>query len=1041
MRCHWFYHVTIFVVGMLPCLFAALAPAQYEALQDLYISTGGSNWRWFENGAQWDFSSGSDPCEDSWEGIVCVGKNVVSITLNFCHLVGSIPPSIGNFSFLDQLSFEYNHLTGSLPSTVGKLRLMTGLYLNDNFLSGQIPPTIGNLANLIQLNFDFNRFSGSIPSEVGNMANLVGLGVNNNHLTGTIPTTIGQLSNIAGIRVHNNKLIGTIPDNLQNCSAVIDFGMFTNFLTGTIPTNINHLSKMSFIQLNNNMLSGVIPSGISQLSALTVFAVNDNALTGPISQLFNARSQTQLNTIQLSNNQLTGTLQSDLFHLPALVNVAAVSNCLHGSIPASVCAAQQLVTLALDGLRAATSCQIPLLSLGISKSYIVNSPVTGTIPACLFQMPRLKTLHLSGNGFVGRLDASNISDSLIDLSLSHNSLTGSIPLAIQSKHWASLDLSFNRLGGTLSPEFANRYPVSRIAYNRSVDIVYNTSISLQNNRISGRLPRPIIVAPSVSVLRGNLFTCDWDRSDLPPADDNAANYACGSQALNVAYIGWVVLIGLAIATVVLAARYALTPCGSWAFFQWLSETWRVWLLWYTLFDSDTEVQLAVPALCRVLDLCRQIVRICSILGGCIVCLCLPLYMTLSIFYRTHAEEYGWTASAAFQEGGVATGLKLAIFVLLTAFVMYLMQTVVLGRHVMSSHDDAGKTATAASSSARRMWHHRTALAVFVLVNTIVVVGVNIAFVVIALRENSTTVALSQIALALFKLVWNNFSTSGKLLLWFRRCMLRWLHPQSSETVAEASSIHDEEDAHERSVMQFTLLCVAMFNTLTIPCLVAAVISPYCFYNVFNLAPTVTSVYVLQQCTDADGVVCLTYRPYPQKTSFSPPFVYSYQCSSSLITYYTPTFVYMCVMSTVGTPLLQWCALYVHLHVRNANAQWAVSPILPKLLLPLTVSPHSTTEHQLNPILQGRDAVADEGAVVERDAHTTATAECVQQRVDPHRLLRSLMVYLGLLLTFGLVYPPLAFPSSMHCLRPEGKGDKASSAFSIAISGIADQCHL
>eukprot|EP01034_Spumella_vulgaris_P046051 gene46051-57412_t len=44
----------------------------------------------------------------------------------------------------------------------------------------------------------------------------------------------------------------------------------------------------------------------------------------------------------------------------------------------------------------------------------------------------------------------NVSATLTDLSLSHNQLTGTIPLQIQSHPWSSLDLSFNKLTGVLS---------------------------------------------------------------------------------------------------------------------------------------------------------------------------------------------------------------------------------------------------------------------------------------------------------------------------------------------------------------------------------------------------------------------------------------------------------------------------------------------------------------------------------------------------------------------------------------------------------------
>ena len=63
----------------------------------------------------------------------------------------------------------------------------------------------------------------------------------------------------------------------------------------------------------------------------------------------------------------------------------------------------------------------------------------------------------------------------MDLSLSYNLLTGSIPSNFQEKNFKNnFDLSFNRLSGYLLSSF-----------NASYD---NRSLSLNNNRLSGFIP-------------------------------------------------------------------------------------------------------------------------------------------------------------------------------------------------------------------------------------------------------------------------------------------------------------------------------------------------------------------------------------------------------------------------------------------------------------------------------------------------------------------------------------------------------------------------
>eukprot|EP01034_Spumella_vulgaris_P047397 gene47397-biopygen15631 len=70
-------------------------------------------------------------------------------------------------------------------------------------------------------------------------------------------------------------------------------------------------------------------------------------------------------------------------------------------------------------------------------------------------MPKLQTLHISGNNIEWSFPTSigngkiTIGDSLTELSLAHNQLTGTVPDVIWNKQWISLDLSFNKLTGVI----------------------------------------------------------------------------------------------------------------------------------------------------------------------------------------------------------------------------------------------------------------------------------------------------------------------------------------------------------------------------------------------------------------------------------------------------------------------------------------------------------------------------------------------------------------------------------------------------------------
>lgn len=95
----------------------------------------------------------------------------------------------------------------------------------------------------------------------------------------------------------------------------------------------------------------------------------------------------------------------------------------------------------------------------------------------------------------------------------------------------------------------------------------------------------------------------------------------------------------------------------------------------------------------------------------------------------------------------------------------------------------------------------------------------------------------------------------------------------------------------------------LFNLIIVPCLVVVTLSPDCFYTAIVAASPVTAHFEYKECTEytaREG--CLLYSNNIASVSYQPPFTYSYQCSSSLITYYAPTFVYMGLIVTFVNPV-------------------------------------------------------------------------------------------------------------------------------------------
>jgi len=123
----------------------------------------------------------------NWIGITCDFRHhrVTALNLSSMGLVGTIPPHIGNLSFLVSLSVINNSFHGSLPNE------------------------LSHLYQLQHLSFGFNNFSGEIPSWMGLLSKLQFLSLAGNSFTGGIPPSLCNISSLEIISFGYNKLSGS----------------------------------------------------------------------------------------------------------------------------------------------------------------------------------------------------------------------------------------------------------------------------------------------------------------------------------------------------------------------------------------------------------------------------------------------------------------------------------------------------------------------------------------------------------------------------------------------------------------------------------------------------------------------------------------------------------------------------------------------------------------------------------------------------------------------------------------------------------------
>ncbi|KAH7844351.1 hypothetical protein Vadar_027125 [Vaccinium darrowii] len=189
--------------------------------------------------SNWTTTTPSSVCD--WVGITC-GKHhrrVVALNLPSMGLIGTIPPHLGNLSFLAQLIIANNSFYGDLPKELANLRRLQYIDLGQNNFGGPIPPWLGG-----------------IPNEFVNLVNLKILSLQSARLTGLLPHFLFNMSSLQVISVNENNFSGSLPRNIcPHGSALVGIYFLRNQLTGGIPFDIGNCTSIQVIELSENNLT------------------------------------------------------------------------------------------------------------------------------------------------------------------------------------------------------------------------------------------------------------------------------------------------------------------------------------------------------------------------------------------------------------------------------------------------------------------------------------------------------------------------------------------------------------------------------------------------------------------------------------------------------------------------------------------------------------------------------------------------------------------------------------------------------------------
>ncbi|CAN1199576.1 Receptor-like protein 12 [Linum perenne] len=405
---------------------------------------------------------GTDCC--AWRTTTCLASGRVnSIWLTGdpgkpdAFLSGTISPSLTKLEFLNGLYLvNLRNITGKFPVSLYGMSQLFYLYLQNVPLSGRLPSDIGKLGSQLDvLSLVGNRFTGAIPASISGLTGLTRLQIGGNLITGKLPIGIRSMRNLTFLQVQSNKLSRPIPEIFSSFNQLRYLDLSHNEFTGKIPSSISSLaSSLAYLQLGHNSLTGEIPSFLGKFQTLDTLDLSWNNLTGTVPKSF--KNLTKIFNLDLSHNSLVDPFPA--MNVEGIESLDLSYNNFHlGRIPDWVTSSPIIYSLRL----AKCGIKINLTNWNPKETYFYDyidlseNQITGSPVTLLNRTELLVGFWASGNKLSFDLRKLKIVETLKDLDLSRNSVTGSVPGSVSRLE--RLNLSKNHLCGQLPP---TKFPAS-----------------------------------------------------------------------------------------------------------------------------------------------------------------------------------------------------------------------------------------------------------------------------------------------------------------------------------------------------------------------------------------------------------------------------------------------------------------------------------------------------------------------------------------------------------------------------------------------------
>uniref|UniRef100_J3LAZ5 non-specific serine/threonine protein kinase n=1 Tax=Oryza brachyantha TaxID=4533 RepID=J3LAZ5_ORYBR len=341
--------------------------------------------------------------------------------ISFSLLHKSCPQSTNQSNDEHQILLELKKHWGSSP-LIGRWNSDSAAHCN----WGGIACTNGVVT---AISLPHQTFIKPLPPSICLLENLTHLDLSYNNFSTSFPTLLYNCSSLKYLDISNNAFAGQLLDDINSLSVMLEhLNVSSNRFTGRIPPSIGRLPRLKSLIIDNNQFCGRYPavdiSNLSELETLTL-AVNP-FVPAPLPVEFGRL--TRLAYLWLSDMNITGEIPESLSSLGELNLLDFSMNKLQGKIPTWIWRHKKLQYLYLYGNKFTGVIEPKFSALNLLEIDLSSNQLTGTIPDGFGKLTNLTILFLYNNKLNGSIPPSiGLLPKLADIRLFNNMLSGSLP--------------------------------------------------------------------------------------------------------------------------------------------------------------------------------------------------------------------------------------------------------------------------------------------------------------------------------------------------------------------------------------------------------------------------------------------------------------------------------------------------------------------------------------------------------------------------------------------------------------------------------------